>query len=140
MEKARRAAHLGERQARSFSGGVIRALLSSILLGAILLFALSYLLYRAPERAALLVPLGFAGSGLLSLLGSYYGGRSLGRSGALCGITSGILLVFLFALVALILRAGTLPTFAIPLYLTILAASTIGGAVGTRKQKKRRRR
>ena len=137
MEKARRAAHLGERQTRSFSGGVSRALLSSLLLGAILLFALSYLLYRTPDRAGLLMPIGFAGSGLLSLLGGYLGGRSLGRSGALCGITAGIILVFLFTLIALILRAGVLPVSAIPLYLTILAASTAGGAMGTRKRKKR---
>ena len=140
MEKARHAAHIGERQIRSFPAGVIRALLFSLLTGAFLLLAFSYLLYRMPDRSALLTPLGFLGSALLGLLGGIYGGRYLGRSGALCGITLGILLVFLFTLTALILRAGTLPTASIPLYLTLLAASTAGGTLGARKPRKRRRR
>ena len=139
MKKAKHAAHIGDRQAGSFPGGVIRALLFSLLAGIILLLVFSYLLYRLPDRSWLVRPLGFLGSGLLSLLGGYYGSRHLGRSGALCGITAGILLVFLFTLTALILRSGVLPTAAIPLYLLILAASTVGGALGTKKAHKKRR-
>lgn len=140
MEKAKHAAHIGDRQTLSFTGGVIRALLASLLTGTFLLFILSYLLYRFPERSDLMTPLAFLGSALLSLLGGFYGGRALRRSGALCGLSLGIVLVFIFALVALILRAGALSAIAIPLYLLILGAATVGGAWGAKKQKKHRRR
>ena len=140
MEKAKHAAHIGDRQTLSFLGGVLRALLLSLLVGAFLLLMLSYLLYRLPDKAFLLTPLSFATSVILSMLGGFFGGKSLRRSGALCGLTAGIVLVFLFMLVALILRAGALSTTAIPLYLLILAAATAGGALGSRKPKKRRRR
>lgn len=140
MEKAKHAAHIGERQTLSFLGGVIRALLFALLLGALLLFIFAYLLYRLPNKAYLLIPFAFIGTGLLSLLGGFYGGKSLRRSGALCGLTAGISLVFLFMLIALILRAGALSTTAIPLYLLILATATVGGALGSKKTKKRRRR
>ena len=140
MEKARHTAHVGDRQTRSFQGGVIHALFFSLLVGAFLLLFFSFLLYRLPDRAGLLVPFGYAGSGLLGLFGGLYGGRRLGRNGALCGITAGIVIVFFFALIALILCDGKLPTAAIFLYLLILAASTAGGALGTRKPRRRKRR
>lgn len=140
MEKARHTAHVGDRRTRSFSGGVIHALFFSLLAGTALVLIFSFLLYRLPDRAELITPLGYVGSGLLALLGGICGSRRLGRSGALCGLSAGILIVFLFTLVALILRGGTLPTAAIPLYLLILAASTVGGGVGTKKPKRRKRR
>lgn len=140
MEKAKHAAHIGERQTLSLSGGIIRALLFSLLIGAILLFVFSYLLYRLPERSDLTIPLAFLASGLLGLVGGFYGGRALKRSGALCGLCTGTVLVFLFVLVALILRAGALSAIAIPLYLLILIGATAGGALGARNPKRRRRR
>ena len=140
MSKATHAAHIGERQTLSFLGGVIRALLSSLASGAALLLALAYFLYRSPERADLMTPLAFVIAALCATIGGIGGGRALRRSGALCGITVGIVLVFLFLLVALILRAGTLSQTAIPLYLLILVSATVGGALGARKPQKRRRR
>ena len=140
MQKATHAAHIGERQTLSFLGGVIRALLSSLTSGALLIPASAYFLYRMPDKANLMMPLAFLISGLVGLLGGLVGGRALRRAGALCGITAGIVLVFLFLLVALILRAGTLSQAAIPLYLLILVSATVGGALGARKPQKRRRR
>ena len=139
MEKAKHAAHIGERQTLSFLGGVIRALLSSLLAGALLLPVFAYLLYRMPDKAILMTPLSFLLGGLIGLSGGLVGGRTLRRSGAFCGITAGIVLVFLFLLVALILRSGALSTMSLPLYLLILASATAGGAWGAKKPQKRRK-
>ena len=140
MQKAAHAAHIGERQTLSFLGGVIRALLSSLGSGAALLLVLAYFLYRFPEKANLLTPLAFLIATLCGLVGGFGGGRALRRAGALCGITAGIVLVFLFLLVALILRAGVLSQTAIPLYLLILVSATVGGAWGARKPQRHKRR
>ena len=139
MEKAKHAAHIGQRQPITLFGGVIRALLFSLLTALFLLLVFAYILYRFPEKGALLTPLAFITAALVALLGGFYGGRTLQRNGALCGISTGVCLVFLFALVALILRAGTLSSTAIPLYLLIMAAATAGGIRGAKKSKKRRR-
>ena len=139
MEKAKHAAHIGEKQTLSFTGGVFRSVLLSLLSGVILLSVFSYLLYQATDHKALLTPLAFLCGGLAALSGGFYGGRVLRHSGALCGLTVGICLVFFFMLSALILRAGELSTAAIPLDLLILTAATIGGAAGGKKRRKRRR-
>lgn len=136
MERTKRArAHLGDRRSHPLATATVRAFGFSLLLGSLFLFFLTLLLYRTQDPARLSLPAAIAASLLLAFLG---GGRAAAlhrKSGALCGLATGGLLAFLFLLVALCLKGGSLPMHAIPLYLGMPAAGLIGGVLRLRKRR-----
>lgn len=135
----RSAAHLGDRRSISFTAAILRGFFSSLLLGSAFLFFLSFLLMKSGDPGRLLLPASVGASLVLSLFGGYRAGALHKKSGPLCGLTVGTLIAFVFLLAALILCEGSLSFLAIPLYLGMLSASTLGGGLASRKPKRRRR-
>ena len=135
----RAAAHLGDRRSISFTAAILRGFFFALFLGTAFLFLLSILLLRSEDPGRLLLPAAVGASLALSLLGGYRAGALHKKSGPLCGLTVGTLLAFSFLLAALILCEGSLSFWAIPLYLGMLSASTLGGGLASRKPKRRRR-
>lgn len=135
----RAAARLGDRRSFSFTAAILRGFFFSLFLGTAFLFFLSFLLLKSGDPGLLLLPAAVGASLILSLLGGHRAGGLHRKSGALCGLTVGTLLAFAFLLAALILCEGSLSIWAIPLYLGMLSASTLGGWMAARKPKRRRR-
>ncbi len=141
MEKAKkRAARLGSGVRRTFWQSVFFGVVTALLLGTAFLFFSAFLLYRMSDPLRYFPYAAVAASLLLSFLGGLRAGRLHGKSGALSGISVGISLSFLFLASALILSKGQLPLAALPLYLGMLLAATVGGVLSTRKKARRRHR
>ena len=135
----RTSAHLREGRSLSFPTAVLRGLLLSLLMGAAFLLFLALLLSRSEDPNRFLTPAAVTAPIVASLLGGWHAGKLHRRGGALCGISVGMAVAFLALLAALILRSGSLPLLALPLYLGILASATAGGALSGRKKHRHRR-
>ncbi len=141
MASAKRtSAHLRDGRSLSFPTATLRGLLLSLITATAFLFFLALLLSRTQNPNQYLSPIAVTAPLLTSLLGGWHAGKLHRRGGALCGITVGMLISFLFLLAALILRAGSLPLLSLPLYLGILASATVGGALSGRRKQRRSRR
>ena len=136
----RTSARLKDGRSISFPTATLRGLLLSLVTGAAFLFFLALLLSRSEDPNRFLAPLAVSTPIATSLLGGWHAGRLHGRGGALCGITVGMAVSFLFLLAALILRAGSLPLLSLPLYLGILASATMGGWLAGRRKRRRKHR
>ena len=132
-------AHLREGRSLSFPTAALRGLLLALCLGTAFLFFSALLLSRSADPNRYLLPTALITPILTSFLGGFHAGKLHRKGGALCGITVGMLVAFLFLLAALILRSGSLPLLSLPLYLGILASATVGGMLSRRRQSRRRR-
>ena len=135
----RTAARLGDRRSFSFTAAILRGFFFSLFLGTTFLFLLSFLLLKSQDPVRLLLPVSVGATLLLSLLGGYRAGSLHKKSGALCGLTAGTLLSFVFLLAALILCEGALSVWSLPHYFGMLILSTLGGRLAGRKPRRRRR-
>ncbi len=135
-----KAARLGSGKGLPFTRSVLHGAVLALFLGTAFLFFASLLLYRLSDPLRYFPYFAPAASLLLSFFGGMRAGGLHKKSGALTGITVGLLLSFLFLLAALILSEGHLTLMALLLYIGMLLASTLGGFLATRKRHKRRRR
>ena len=136
----KRAARLGSGVGHPFWRSVLFGVLTALMLGAAFLFFSAFLLYRLSDPLRYFPYVAVIVGLLLSFFCGWQGARLYRKSGALTGITAGLTLAFLFLAAALILKEGALPITAIPLYLGMLLASTVGGWAATRKKARRRHR
>ena len=139
VNAARGAGRRRERGRESFPTACIMGVLLALISGAALLPLLSLFLLRSNDPARLAGTTSYALGLLLPLLGGYFGARRRGHGGALVGLSIAIVTVFIFLAVALTLSGGALSGAAIPLYGGMLLAGTFGGALATRRRKRRRR-
>ena len=139
MEKATRSSlRRGTRQSRTFVSALLSALLFSMLSAAILLLLASFFLLRSGDPSRLASPLGIAVGILSAFAGGFRAGQLRRVAGALMGISHGMILVFFYLLVSLILGEGRLPLLSVLLYCGLLLASLFGGMLATRQRSRRR--
>ena len=135
----RASVHRGARRSRSLPMAAMHGALLSLVMGVAFLFFFAFLLSRTSDPSRLFPFLSWGSTLLLSFFGGMHAGRLHKASGSLCGLSVGTVIAFLFLLTALIIGEGKLPLLAIPLYLVIMAAATVGGMLATREKRRRRR-
>ncbi len=139
MEKTKSsAARLGDRRSRTFLSSLLAALLFSLLCAAGLLLFAALLIQRSGDPSRLLTPVGAILAALIAFLGGFRAGQLRRTSGALMGLCHGMAITFVCLFTALILEEGKLPLVSLALYSGILLASTLGGALSTRRKSHRR--
>ena len=135
-----RAARLSGGQQVSFATAILRGFAFSVALMTAFLSILAFLLLKSTDPSRLLFPAALGTAGVGAFLGGWRSGCLRRTSGALCGISHGMLLVFVFLAVALVMKSGTLQLSSLFLYTVLLVLSTLGGAFSSRKKKRRRHR
>ncbi|MBQ2718515.1 MAG: TIGR04086 family membrane protein [Clostridia bacterium] len=135
-KKSRTMRH-GEKRV-GFTAAVLGGFLASLLLTGGLLLLLSLFLLWSEDPTRLLLPAGLGAAAVGAFLGGWRSGRLHRSAGALCGITHGMVLVFVFLMLALILEAGALELSSLFLYTALILLSTLGGALSSRRKRRRR--
>ena len=139
MEKAKRgAARLGDRRSRTFLSALLSALLFALLSTALLLLLSALLLSRSGDPTRLALPIGIGIAAVAAFLGGFRAGQLRRTSGALMGLSEGMLLVFSYLLVSLILTEGRLPLLSMALYCAVFLLSLFGGMLATGRRSRRR--
>ncbi len=139
MENTATAARLGDRKSRSLPASLVRAVIFTLFFAAAFLAMLAFLLYRSDDPTRLLVPAGLFCLFVSAFLCGFRTARLHRKSGLLCGVSAGLLLVFTLLLAGLIGGGGSIPTPTLLSYLGVLAASVAGGALGARARHASRR-
>ena len=129
----------GGGQSPSLMMAILRGFAFSVALMTAFLLFFAFLLLKSTDPSRLLLPAAFGTAGAGAFLGGWRAGCLRRTSGALCGISHGMLLVFAFLAAALVMRSGTLELSSLILYMALLLLSTLGGVLSARKKRRRRR-
>lgn len=126
----------------SLGGALIRALLLSLLLFAILVGGGGYIAYQSEDPTALIRPMAYGILLSVSFLFGFLTARIRGRQGLLCGALAGIimLLILTVGLLSAMGEEGLAPERVFFTNLLCAALSVLGGVIGCIRREKKHRR
>ncbi len=143
MEKVSAPVRFAGRNERSLISSVIGGLISFCIFSISFLVILSLIAYKNADPTRLIQPFSYTALCMSAFVFGFTSGKLRRKQGALVGLISGLVLVFIIFAVSSALSTGASHTplgMAICLYLAILALATIGGLAGMQKKSKKKRR
>ena len=132
----------GRKSERSFGGSLLRGILFTLAISALLLTVFSAICYKNADPSRAVKPCAAVGFFVSAFLSGFLPAGFYRRRGLLIGLAGGAVLALLFAVLSLILGdPGSVPAAArLVGYPAILLLSTFGGLIGGAKRHVRRRR
>ena len=140
MDKASTSVRFAHTAGRKFAFSVLSGLISWSIFALSFLLVLSLIAYKNADPTSLILPFSYICICVSALIPGFVAGKTRKKQGALIGLVSGTVIVFVMYIGALIMGGGRFSLSMLLLYATVLALATLGGIIGTQKRTKKRRR
>ena len=139
MDKATSSVRFARTAGKKFAFSILAGLLSWSIFALSFLLILSLIAYKNADPTSLILPFSYTSVCVSALIPGFVAGKTRKKQGALIGLTSGAVIVFVMYIGALIMGGGRFSLPMLVLYGIVLSLAVLGGIIGTQQRSKKRR-
>lgn len=140
MDKASSSVRFARTGGKKFAFSILMGVFSWSLFAISFLFILSLIAYKNADPTSLILPFSYTCICISALIPGFVSGKTRKKQGALTGLTSGAVVLFIMYVGTLLAGDGRISLPMLLLYATVMALSTLGGVIGTQKRTKKKHR